>query len=103
MTKKHEATVSRLQLIEELEFKVKDNTDLVSRRILSNDTLEHFERALICTKLWDFMDFSNIQRMKRDFVKKRQLINWDTGELFAVSQLRVCWGTCSETDFFEIL
>ena len=77
----------RLQLIDELQLKVKGNIDFISRRIFSSDELDYFEHALIlyADMGWP-MDFSNIQRMMRDVVRKRQLIDWKTGELFVVSR-----------------
>ena len=80
-----EAMGRRLQLIDELQLKVKGNIDFISRRIFSSDELDYFEHALFlyADMGWP-MDFSNIQRMMRDVVRKRQLIDWKTGELFVV-------------------
>ena len=87
MAEEQEATARRLQLVEDLQLKIKGNLDFSSRRIFCDDELEYFERALImyADMGWP-MDYSNIQRMMRDVVKKRELIDWKTGEMFVVSR-----------------
>ena len=39
-------------------------------------------------RIWagPYTDYSNIQRMMRDVEKKRELVDWKTGEMFVVSR-----------------
>ncbi|KAL3917618.1 MAG: hypothetical protein SGPRY_006338, partial [Prymnesium sp.] len=47
VAEEQEAMARRLQLVEDVQLKVKGNLDIDSRRIFSSDELEYFERALI--------------------------------------------------------
>jgi hypothetical protein len=86
-----EATLaSRIAFVEAMDFKIKGNVDLTSRRIFSADTLDYFARALkrYSDMGWP-MDYQAIRLMFSQAAAEMKLVDWKRGDAYVVSRTYV--------------
>jgi hypothetical protein len=84
---KAETLAARIAFVETMEFKVKGQVDLISRKIFSDDTLDYFARALkrYSDMGWP-MDYQAIRLMFSQAAAEMKLVDWKRGDCYVVSR-----------------
>ena len=81
---------ARVAHAQRMEFKVKGNVDLTSRRLFSDDELDYFARTLkLYSDMGWPMDYQAIRLMFSQAAAEMQRVDWKRGDAYVVSRTYV--------------